>query len=320
MRTSLELKQLAIPAQRTADAGIVFALTAHQHRHIGHRHVPRSVAAQTGGAARAAVGRTGSTAAARAAGSRRAGCRTARPAGLLGRIVLFQIPLAHCNVQLLAGDVVVEFLLIELVLIFPLAGLIFIELLLQAVLILPLLQLLVPLGVGTVCLVLAVAGIDVVAGVQQSADHGTQTRGAAEGDLHRIAQYAQYSHHIVERLLAPCCLLLFLCAVVVVQRAQLVQVVLILSVVLRICIVVGFALLLQLGVVIRQPVPDDINVSAIFYGPVLLAANMGEVGQSDIGFSWPQEEIKDPAPDAYFPSLMGSRKALESWIIKKRVH
>ena len=63
--------------------------------------------------------------------------------------------------------------------------------------------------------------------------------------------------------------------------------------------------------------PDDINVSAIFYGPVLLAANMGEVGQSDIGFSWPQEEIKDPAPDAYFPSLMGSRKALESWIIKK---
>ena len=90
--------------------------------------------------------------------------------------------------------------------------------------------------------------------MQQSADHGTQTRGAAEGDLHRIAQYAQYSYHIVERLLAPCCLLLFLCAVVVVQRAQLVQVVLILSVVLRICIVVGFALLPQLGVVIRQPV------------------------------------------------------------------
>ena len=34
---------IAIPAQRTADAGIVFALTAHQHRHVGHRHVPRSV-------------------------------------------------------------------------------------------------------------------------------------------------------------------------------------------------------------------------------------------------------------------------------------
>ena len=45
---------IAIPAQRTADAGIVFALTAHQHRHVGHRHVPRSVAAQTGGTACAA--------------------------------------------------------------------------------------------------------------------------------------------------------------------------------------------------------------------------------------------------------------------------
>lgn len=63
--------------------------------------------------------------------------------------------------------------------------------------------------------------------------------------------------------------------------------------------------------------PDDINVSAIFYGPVLLAANLGEVGQTDVGFHWPQQEIKNPAPDPYFPFLKGSRKALESWITKE---
>lgn len=63
--------------------------------------------------------------------------------------------------------------------------------------------------------------------------------------------------------------------------------------------------------------PDDLNVSAIFYGPVLLATNMGEVGQSDVGCLAPEEEIKNPAPDPYFPSLKGSRKALESWITKE---
>lgn len=63
--------------------------------------------------------------------------------------------------------------------------------------------------------------------------------------------------------------------------------------------------------------PDDVNVSALFYGPVLLGANFGEVGQSDIGNSAPTQEIKNPVPDAYFPSLAGSRKSLSSWIEKE---
>lgn len=62
--------------------------------------------------------------------------------------------------------------------------------------------------------------------------------------------------------------------------------------------------------------PDDLNVSAVFYGPILLAADLGEVGQEDTGYQMAQSEIKNPAPDPYFPSLKGSRKALDSWIEK----
>ena len=124
--------------------------------------------------------------------------------------------------------------------------------LVQAVLILTLLQLLVPLSVRTVCLVLTVAGVDVVAGIQQAAQHGANARGAAENDLHRIAQHTQHGHHIAEHLLAACCLLLFLRGVIIVQGTQLAQIILILPVVLRIGVVVCFALLLQLGVVVRE--------------------------------------------------------------------
>lgn len=64
--------------------------------------------------------------------------------------------------------------------------------------------------------------------------------------------------------------------------------------------------------------PDDINVSAIFYGPVLLAANFGEVGQPDISSEHaPSEEIKNPAPDPYFPDLKISRKNLAASIQKE---
>ena len=51
------------------------------------------------------------------------------------------------------------------------------------VLILFLLHLLVPLVVRAASLILAVAGVDVVAGVQQAAEHGAEARGAAERDI-----------------------------------------------------------------------------------------------------------------------------------------
>ncbi len=60
--------------------------------------------------------------------------------------------------------------------------------------------------------------------------------------------------------------------------------------------------------------PDDINVSAIFYGPVLLAADLGSVGQSDVGESSPANKITNPSPNPYFPELKGSRSNLESFI------
>lgn len=63
--------------------------------------------------------------------------------------------------------------------------------------------------------------------------------------------------------------------------------------------------------------PDDIHVSALFYGPVMLAANFGEVGQPDVSDSHaPSEEITNPAPDPYFPELKISRKSLEASIRK----
>lgn len=64
--------------------------------------------------------------------------------------------------------------------------------------------------------------------------------------------------------------------------------------------------------------PDDVNVSAIFYGPVLLAANIGEVGQADVRAShYPEFDIANPTPDAYFPSLKITRDNLDAFIQKK---
>ena len=150
---------IAILPQCGADAGIALALAAHQHGHVGHRHIPGGVTAQTGGSARAAVGCTGGRTARASAASLTACRRAASAACFLRCIGLFQVPLAQCDVQLLACDIVVEFLLVEFVLILPLARLVLVALLVQAVLILTLLQLLVPLSVRTVCLVLTVAGL-----------------------------------------------------------------------------------------------------------------------------------------------------------------
>ncbi len=63
-----------------------------------------------------------------------------------------------------------------------------------------------------------------------------------------------------------------------------------------------------------EDIPDDVNVSALFYGPVLLAGDMGEVGQLDVGGSVPSETIANPAPEAYFLDLKASRSQLDKWI------
>lgn len=63
--------------------------------------------------------------------------------------------------------------------------------------------------------------------------------------------------------------------------------------------------------------PDDLNVSAIFYGPVLLATNTGTVGQNDVGGSIPGQVISNPDPDPYFPSLKISRSNLEASFQKR---
>ena len=63
--------------------------------------------------------------------------------------------------------------------------------------------------------------------------------------------------------------------------------------------------------------PDDVNVSALFYGPILLAANVGEVGQSDVGESSPRSVITNPDPHPYFPSLKISRDKLDTFLEKK---
>ena len=58
--------------------------------------------------------------------------------------------------------------------------------------------------------------------------------------------------------------------------------------------------------------PDDINVSAIFYGPVMLGATLGIIGQKYVGTSFPEQEIENPAPDYYFPEIKHSRNNLDS--------
>ena len=63
--------------------------------------------------------------------------------------------------------------------------------------------------------------------------------------------------------------------------------------------------------------PDDINVSALFYGPVMLAANVGEVGQTDIGSIAPALTIGNPTPEPYFPALKMTRSNLSAFIQKK---
>ena len=66
-----------------------------------------------------------------------------------------------------------------------------------------------------------------------------------------------------------------------------------------------------------EDIPDDINVSALFFGPVLLAGDLGPVGQNDVGVSAPAEEIINPEPFKYFPSLIEDRDSLDNWIKRK---
>ena len=171
---------------------------------------------------------------------------------LLRRLRLLQRPFPLRDVQPLAGHIVGELLLAELVLIL-LLGKGVVELLLrQAVLILFLLHLLVPRGVGAVGLVIAVVGVDVVPGVQQRTGQRAEARGAGDQKLHRIAHDAQRRDGIVEPLLLLGRLLLFLLGIVTVQGVQAAQVVLIPAVILLVGAVVGAAQLFKLGVIIRK--------------------------------------------------------------------
>ena len=70
--------------------------------------------------------------------------------------------------------------------------------------------------------------------------------------MHHIPDDAQHGHNIIKSLLTLADLRLLLRGVVAVQGVQPVQVLLILTVVLGVGIVVGIALLLQLGVVVLQ--------------------------------------------------------------------
>ncbi|MFB6320551.1 beta-L-arabinofuranosidase domain-containing protein [Saccharicrinis sp. FJH54] len=65
-----------------------------------------------------------------------------------------------------------------------------------------------------------------------------------------------------------------------------------------------------------EDLPDDYNVSALFYGPVLLAGDMGAVGQTDVGSSAPQQDITNPNLPDYFPELNGRRDSIGSWLRK----
>ena len=57
---------------------------------------------------------------------------------------------------------------------------------------------------------------------------------------------------------------------------------------------------------------DDINVSAVFYGPLMLGAVLGSVDMKHVGISVPETDITDPTPEAYFPALNHSRADIES--------
>ena len=58
--------------------------------------------------------------------------------------------------------------------------------------------------------------------------------------------------------------------------------------------------------------PDDINVSAIFYGPVMLGATLGTIGLKYVGIVYPEQEIVKPMPEPYFPEIRHSRNSLNS--------
>ena len=142
--------------------------------------------------------------------------------------------------------------MLQRILIGALAGGIVVLLLGQCVLPLLFLHLLAPLGIGALGLVGAVAGVDVVPGVQQAARQRAQTGGAGNGQLHHVPDDAQHRHDVIESLLALADFRLLLRGVVAVQGVQPVQVLLILAVVLGIGVVVRLAFLLQLGVVVLQ--------------------------------------------------------------------
>ena len=178
---------VALLPQGRGDGYIVLALTAQQRCRVGHPGAD-GAAATAGGRTAAAGGLSAAGAAGLFARSRRL---TGSLCGLLPGVSLLQCPLALGDVQLLGGHIVVEGLLLQRVLIGALAGGVVVLLLGQCVLPLLLLHLLAPLGVGALGLVGAVAGVDVVPGVQQAACHAAQTRGAGNGQLGRIAQKAR---------------------------------------------------------------------------------------------------------------------------------
>ena len=127
---------VALLQQLAPDGRIAPALTVEACGAVGHDHAPRS--------------------------QHRLPARDARTLcpgicrgllGTLGRLGLLERPLALGNVQLLAGDIVVELLLTQGVLILPLGQLVLVLLLGQTVLPLVLLHLLAPRSISTLGLI-----------------------------------------------------------------------------------------------------------------------------------------------------------------------
>ena len=178
---------IALLPQGGGDGYIVLALTAQQRCRVGYPGADGAAAA-AGGRTAAAGGLSAAGAAGLCARSR---CLAGGLCGLLLGVSLLQRPLALGDIQLLGSHIVVEGLLFQRVLIGALAGGVIVLLLGQCVLPLLFLHLLAPLGVGALGLVGAVAGVDVVPGVQQAARQRAQTGGAGNGQLSRIAQKAR---------------------------------------------------------------------------------------------------------------------------------
>ncbi|MCF0197434.1 MAG: glycoside hydrolase family 127 protein, partial [Bacteroidaceae bacterium] len=63
--------------------------------------------------------------------------------------------------------------------------------------------------------------------------------------------------------------------------------------------------------------PDDVHVSALFYGPIMLGTEEGSVGQNYVGINAPDKDITNPVPDYYFPSLPLKRSELGNHLKQK---